>query len=62
MIRFLLLFGHRNIDPAVLGIHIRDYDDPISVKEKNGFGTAGNDHHTNVPSSGVTTGAETQAV
>ena len=23
----LLLWGHRNIDPAALGLHIRDYDD-----------------------------------
>ncbi|KAI9841283.1 MAG: ion channel activity [Sclerophora amabilis] len=28
----ILLFGHRNIDPARLGLHIRDYDDdPASV-------------------------------
>jgi bacteriorhodopsin len=24
----LLLWGHRNIDPATLGLHIRDYDQP----------------------------------
>lgn len=33
----LLLFGHRNIDPAILGLHIRDYDDPVDPKnEKHG--------------------------
>jgi bacteriorhodopsin len=36
----LLLWGHRNIDPAILGLHIRDYDDVpsknhINRKEKN---------------------------
>lgn len=39
----LLLWGHRNIDPAQLGIHIRDYDDPIGtgVHEKHGGVTNG---------------------
>lgn len=27
----LLLWGHRNIDPARLGLHIRDYDDDPAV-------------------------------
>jgi len=37
----LLLFGHRNIDPKRLGIHIRDYDDPIHPDEKHvGIGSA----------------------
>lgn len=36
----ILLWGHRNIDPAVLGLHIRDYADAgatrhINQKEKN---------------------------
>ncbi|QIW99272.1 hypothetical protein AMS68_004790 [Peltaster fructicola] len=32
----LLLFGHRNIDPARLGLHIRDYDDKdFSVRNTN---------------------------
>ena len=40
----LLLWGHRNIDPARLGLHIRDYDDapgataavPSAEKPTNG--------------------------
>ena len=28
----MLLFGHRNIDPATLGLHMRDYDDDINEK------------------------------
>ncbi|KAL8877567.1 MAG: hypothetical protein Q9192_008643, partial [Flavoplaca navasiana] len=27
----LLLWGHRNIDPARLGLHIRDYDDDPAI-------------------------------
>ena len=27
----LLLWGHRNIDPARLGMHIRDYDEDPAV-------------------------------
>lgn len=30
----MLLLGHRNIDPARLGLHIRDYDDEILHDEK----------------------------
>ena len=26
----LLLWGHRNIDPGRLGLHIRDYDDDVT--------------------------------
>ncbi|KAF2757286.1 family A G protein-coupled receptor-like protein [Pseudovirgaria hyperparasitica] len=26
----MLIFGHRNIEPARLGLHIRDYDEPIA--------------------------------
>jgi len=37
----LLLWGHRNIDPATLGLHIRDYDDvPNTNGEKGGFHSA----------------------
>jgi len=36
----LLLFGHRNIDPATLGIHIREYD-VAPGGEKSGFQNAG---------------------
>jgi len=31
----LLLWGHRNIDPAILGLHIRDYADPIGAQRIN---------------------------
>lgn len=48
----LLLFGHRNIDPAVLGLHIRDYDDDAIVR---GNGEKTNGHHTN-GTNGVTNG------
>jgi len=54
---FLLLWGHRNIDPATLGLHIRDYDDPVAAPgEKHGarngatHGTAANNDY------GVATG------
>jgi hypothetical protein len=39
----MLLWGHRNIDPLVLGLNIKDYPD---VNEKNG-------HHTQNGSDGV---------
>jgi bacteriorhodopsin len=32
----LLIFGHRNIDPASLGLHLKDYDDSNQVIEKDG--------------------------
>ena len=44
----LLLWGHRNIDPATLGLHIRDYDDVPGVGEK---------HHSNGVTNGHTNGA-----
>jgi bacteriorhodopsin len=48
----LLLFGHRNIDPAALGLHIRDYDDNVNTHEKNGgFGSAA--AHNNTTTTGV---------
>lgn len=49
----LLLWGHRNIDPARLGLHVRDYDDVPGVhaaglheKHNNGLTTGG--HHNGV--------------
>ncbi len=45
----LLLWGHRNIDPARLGLAIRDYD------EDPGFNTRGEKH-------GVANGAGTDGV
>ncbi|MCJ1376107.1 ion channel activity [Loxospora ochrophaea] len=47
----LLLWGHRNIDPAVLGIHIRDYDDapgaPVTEKHTDNGVTNGTSSGTN---------------
>jgi bacteriorhodopsin len=44
----LLLFGHRNIDPATLGLLIRDYDEPIYISEKHGVrNTAAQSNVTN---------------
>lgn len=52
----LLLLGHRNIDPAHLGLHIRDYDEqPRTFNEKHSNG-GHNDgvHHTNVTNNTTT--------
>jgi len=45
----LLIWGHRNIDPATLGLHIRDYTaDDIAVREKgHGLTREGHHHGTN---------------
>lgn len=54
----LLIFGHRNIDPAQLGLHIRDYDDMPS--EKAGYGNngiAGDVPVTGAGTTGVSHGA-----
>ena len=49
----LLIWGHRNIDPAQLGIFIRDYDEPIGqrngIHEKHGGVTNGNNGTTTTP-------------
>jgi bacteriorhodopsin len=37
----LLLWGHRNIDPRRLGLHIRDYNEPIPIKGEYGNGHNG---------------------
>jgi len=60
----LLLIGHRNIDPAILGINIRDYQTPPTVRgEKSGYnntttgGVVGNGtHHTGNTVDNTTTG------
>ncbi|EHK97458.1 hypothetical protein M7I_6795 [Glarea lozoyensis 74030] len=52
----LLLWGHRNIDPATLGLHIRDYDDAMHPSEKSGFGSAA---AANNGATGGVTGANT---
>jgi len=36
----LLLWGHRKIDPALLDLHIKEYDDAVNSNEKNGFPAA----------------------
>ncbi|KAI9720718.1 MAG: ion channel activity [Chrysothrix sp. TS-e1954] len=41
----LLLWGHRGIDPARLGLHIRDYADASAVSEKPTIGNT-NGHNT----------------
>lgn len=63
----LLIFGHRNIEPARLGLRIRDYAEDPSVKgdlhgEKhangnNGTATNGHGTATNGSNNGVATGA-----
>ncbi|CAG8978344.1 hypothetical protein HYALB_00005930 [Hymenoscyphus albidus] len=58
---FMLLNGHRNIDPATIGIHIRDYDDDMPVREKNGLASAAIAQNT-TPAIGTTTGATTTGV
>ena len=55
----LLIWGHRNIDPARLGLHIRDYDEVPSVgnyshHEKSGNGV-GHSHTGTTPVVGGTT-------
>ncbi|MCJ1452242.1 ion channel activity [Mycoblastus sanguinarius] len=47
----LLLWGHRGIDPARLGLHIRDYDDPISNSAYDGT-----EKHTNGANNGINNG------
>ncbi|KAM0326220.1 hypothetical protein ACHAQA_006817 [Verticillium albo-atrum] len=47
---FLLLFGHRNIDPAALGLHIRE---PGMAKSNHGVSSHGGDHGTLAPTSGA---------
>jgi len=52
----LLLWGHRNIDPAVLGLHIRDYDDRPIHGEKTAVGNNNgvvNNGATNDPATGT---------
>lgn len=61
----LLIWGHRNIDPARLGLAIKDYDGDASVHEKlrpgNVAATTVNNGHTNGNTNGHTNG-ETVAV
>jgi len=45
----LLIFGHRNINPADLGLHFHDYADTIGHGEKNSNGV-----HNGVHDSGIT--------
>jgi bacteriorhodopsin len=58
----ILLFGHRNIDPAALGLHIRDYEDDVTPREKvghnNGTGVVNNGttHDTTATTGPASTG------
>lgn len=47
----LLLWGHRNIEPTRLGIHIRDYEEAGGIGNQNEK-TVGNGHHNNGVSNG----------
>jgi bacteriorhodopsin len=38
----LLLWGHRNIDPATLGLQLRDYDGDVAIHEKRTTAAAAN--------------------
>lgn len=61
----LLLWGHRNIDPATLGLNFRDYDDPIITtgthhSEKHaGIGGGAAQTHNNGVNTGVVDGQNT---
>jgi bacteriorhodopsin len=58
----LLLWGHRNIDPKRLGVHIRDYDDSVLPGEKNaGIGSAAANQHRNTHDADVANGNGTHA-
>jgi len=59
----MLIFGHRNIDPATLGIHIRDYtSDDVAVREKgHGLDRDGH-HHGNGVSNGAVNGTNGNGV
>lgn len=52
----LLLWGHRNIDPARVGLHIRDPRDPGNTvfNEKNGHSNAHSNGHSTGTDGGVT--------
>lgn len=50
----LLLWGHRNIDPATLGMAIRDYEDPIDRSERSEKATRGAHHGLGGTETGVT--------
>lgn len=52
----MLIFGHRNIDPATLGLHIRDYDDDTNTNEKHDLS------NSTATNTGVTNGAANPAV
>ncbi len=49
----LLLWGHRNIDPARLGLHIRDYDEDPAIVGGAHSGLHGEKHHRNGANTGV---------
>ena len=52
----LLLWGHRNIDPARLGLHIRDYDEDPAIVGGTHAAHHGEKHPRNGTNSGVDNG------
>ena len=50
----ILLFGHRNIDPARLGLHIRDYDEDPAIVGGTHSGVHGEKHHNGTGPTGTT--------
>lgn len=61
---FVLLFGHRNIDPARLGLRTRDYGDVTNVNGEKHTGLGHNGVHHNGATNGAmgTTGTTTSVV
>jgi len=59
----LLLWGHRNIDPATLGLQIRDYQNPpLGEKRGNNSHVVGGSHNNGTPQmepQGASTGVHT---
>ncbi|KAF2704042.1 putative opsin-like protein [Pleomassaria siparia CBS 279.74] len=58
----LLLFGHRNIDPARLGLKIADYDDDPSVNGRHEKAAPSNGHSGGVLGGNTNTATGTAAV
>lgn len=54
----LLLWGHKDIDPTRLGLHIRDYADDAAVQSDS---KVANESSTNNGHNGVTNGAANDA-
>ncbi|KAI4254772.1 MAG: hypothetical protein L6R42_007048, partial [Xanthoria sp. 1 TBL-2021] len=58
----LLLWGHRNIDPARLGLHVRDYaDDPATTGGTHGAHHGEKGNSDGIANNGVTPTTATPA-